>query len=68
LRVKRGKLDLVALAKAVQTDPMVDVEFRLPRSARDELDRRAAENGLKRATLVRTIVLRDLRTNRESAT
>jgi hypothetical protein len=43
---------------------LVEVEFRLPRKARDELDRRARDEGLRRSTLVRTIVLRDLRANR----
>ena len=58
---KRGTIVLVPKRDPVQTDEMVKVEFRLPRSARDRLDAKAVETGMSRATKVRSVVLRDLR-------
>jgi hypothetical protein len=40
---------------------MVKVETRLPRSAVERLDAKAAEAGMSRATKIRALVLRDLR-------
>lgn len=59
--VKRYTIGSVPKREAVQTDEMVKVEFRLPRSARDRLDAKAAETGMSRATKVRSIILRELR-------
>lgn len=35
----------------------------LPVSVRDELDRRASREGMRRSTLIRVIVIRDVRRN-----
>ncbi len=54
------------MAKTVERqDDLVEVRHWLPRSARDELDARAQRQGLRRSTLLRTIVLRDNRAARE---
>lgn len=47
-----------------QTD-LADVHFRLPLYARSELDEWAREDGSNRATLLRSIVMPELRERRE---
>lgn len=50
----------MAESERVQTD-LVPVKVPLPRRVIERLDRRADRDGLRRATLLRSIILRDQR-------
>jgi hypothetical protein len=56
----------VPKAEQRQTE-LVDAKTQLPRYARDELDKRAAAEGMRRATYLRRLVFHDLRSEERPA-